>query len=108
MTERKVGEGIMRITLDVGKKLNLKDINRNTVLFLVSEVKRLLRSPESVRRSEKRKSKSSREISFKRDVRSVVRSTESSRRQSKERTRTTKGRVREKRYDKERFERRKN
>ena len=47
-----------------GKKLNLKDINRNTVLFLVSEVKRLLRSPESVRRSEKRKSKSSREISL--------------------------------------------
>ena len=64
MTERKVGEGIMRITLDVGKKLNLKDIDRNTVLFLVSEVKRLLRSPESVRRSEKRKSKSSREISL--------------------------------------------
>ena len=64
MTERKVGEGIMRITLDVGKKLNLKDIDRNTVLFLVSEVKRLLRSPGSVRRSEKRKSKSSREISL--------------------------------------------
>ena len=63
-TEGGRSEGIMRITLDVGKKLNLKDIDRNTVLFLVSEVKRLLRSPGSVRRSEKRKSKSSREISL--------------------------------------------
>ena len=90
-------EGMM-ITLNVNRE-ELKDVDMDTVLFTVSEEERLLRSPEPVRRSEKRRrTPPSREI--KREVRRG-RSTESrtSKRRSKKRTRTA-------RDNKERNERR--
>ena len=56
MTDRKVDDQAqgMMITLNVNRE-ELKDVDMDTVLFTVSEEERLLRSPEPVRRSEKRR-----------------------------------------------------